>query len=83
MAISRPDDLEDLANPGVTLVEAKQLLAQIQRNVVAAQGPCPEPWCKNLRRHSAPGRVLTEASVSHGGLSEASWLRAAMVSSVM
>jgi hypothetical protein len=37
MAISRPDDLNDLANLGLTLVEAKQLLAHVQRDVVAAQ----------------------------------------------
>ena len=37
MAISRPDDLSDLANLGLTLVEAKQLLAHVQRDVVAAQ----------------------------------------------
>jgi hypothetical protein len=37
MAISRPDDLGDLANLGLTLVEAKQLLAHVQRDVVAAQ----------------------------------------------
>jgi hypothetical protein len=37
MAISRPDDLNDLANLGLTLVEAKQLLAHVRRDVVAAQ----------------------------------------------
>jgi hypothetical protein len=37
MAISRPDGLGDLANLGLTLVEAKQLLAHVQRDVVAAQ----------------------------------------------
>jgi hypothetical protein len=37
MAISRPDDLGDLANLGLTLAEAKQLLAHVQREVVAAQ----------------------------------------------
>jgi hypothetical protein len=36
MAISRPDGLGDLANLGLTLVEAKQLLAHVQRDVVAA-----------------------------------------------
>ena len=37
MAISRPDDLGDLANPGLRLAEAKQLLANVQQDVVAAQ----------------------------------------------
>ena len=35
--ISRPDDLRDIANLGLTLVEAKLLLAGFQREVVAAQ----------------------------------------------
>src|SRR3954447_24959175 len=37
MAISRPDDVGDLANLGLTLAEAKQLLAHVQQGVVAAQ----------------------------------------------
>ena len=37
MAISRPDGLGDIANLGMTLTEAKQLLAQVQQQVVAAQ----------------------------------------------
>jgi hypothetical protein len=37
MAISRPDGLGDFANLGMTLAEAKQLLAQVQQQVVAAQ----------------------------------------------
>jgi hypothetical protein len=37
MAISRPDGLGDIANLGMTLAEAKQLLAQVQQQVVAAQ----------------------------------------------
>jgi len=37
MAIRRPDDLGDLGNLGLTLVEAKQLLAHVQPDVVAAQ----------------------------------------------
>jgi hypothetical protein len=35
--ISRPDGLSDIANLGLTLAEAKQLLVQIQQEVVAAQ----------------------------------------------
>jgi hypothetical protein len=37
MALSRPDGLGDIANLGLTLVEAKQLLAHVQQEVVAAQ----------------------------------------------
>ena len=37
MAISRPDDLGDLGNLGLTLAEAKLLLANVQQDVIAAQ----------------------------------------------
>jgi hypothetical protein len=37
MEISRPDDLSDFANLGLTLAEGKQLLVQVQQEVVAAQ----------------------------------------------
>jgi len=37
MEIRRPDDLVDIANLGLTLAEAKQLLAGVQREIVAAQ----------------------------------------------
>jgi hypothetical protein len=37
MAISRPDGLGEVANFGLTLTEAKLLLAQVQQQVVAAQ----------------------------------------------
>ncbi|MFL5283150.1 MAG: hypothetical protein ACJ8AW_19705 [Rhodopila sp.] len=37
MAISRPERLDDIANLGMTLSEAKQLLGQVQQQVVAAQ----------------------------------------------
>src|ERR1700712_2648292 len=37
MEISRPDDLGDIADLGMTLSEAKQLLGQVQRQVVAEQ----------------------------------------------
>ena len=37
MAISRPDGLGDIANLGITLSEAKQLLVQVQQQVVADQ----------------------------------------------
>jgi len=37
MEIRRPDDLVDIANVGLTLAEAKLLLAGVQREIVAAQ----------------------------------------------
>jgi len=37
MAISRPDGLGDIANLGMTLSEAKQLLVQVQQQIVAGQ----------------------------------------------
>jgi hypothetical protein len=37
MAITRLDGLREIANLGLTLAEAKQLLSQVQQAVVAAQ----------------------------------------------
>jgi hypothetical protein len=37
MEISRPDGLGDIANLGLTLCEAKQLLANVQREIAAAK----------------------------------------------
>jgi hypothetical protein len=37
LAISRPDGPGDVAHLGLTLSEAKQLLASVQREIVAAQ----------------------------------------------
>ncbi len=37
MEIHRPDDLGDIADLGLTLAEAKQLLARVQQEIVAAQ----------------------------------------------
>ena len=37
MEISRPDGLADIADLGLTLAEAKLLLANVQREIVAAQ----------------------------------------------
>jgi hypothetical protein len=37
MEISRPDGLGDIANLGLTLSETKQLLANVQREIAAAQ----------------------------------------------
>jgi hypothetical protein len=37
MEINRPDDLSDIADPGLTLDETKRLLAGLQQEIVAAQ----------------------------------------------
>jgi hypothetical protein len=37
MAITRPDGLREIANLGLTLAEAKQLLSRVQQEVAAAQ----------------------------------------------
>jgi hypothetical protein len=37
MEIGQPNDLRDITNLGLSLAEAKQLLATVQREVVAAQ----------------------------------------------
>ena len=44
MEIKRPDGLGDIANLGLTLSEAKLLLANVQREIAAAQAG--EPWCR-------------------------------------
>src|SRR6476646_5758773 len=52
MAISRPDGLGDIAQLGLTLAEAKQLLVQIQQAVVAAQADNQalfRPDCQSCR----------------------------------
>ena len=56
MEISKPDDLGDTANLGLTLTEAKQLLARVQREISAAQArehavrrpvcPCRDGICR-------------------------------------
>jgi hypothetical protein len=72
MEISKPDDLGDIANLGLTLAEAKQLLARVQREISAAQArehavrrpvcPCRDGICrgKDYRDHAVAtlfGRV--------------------------
>ena len=64
MEISRPDGLGDIGNLGLTLAEAKQLLAAVQREVAAAQAgahaarrpvcPCRAGVChvKDHREHA-------------------------------
>ncbi len=63
MEISKPDDLGYIANLGLTLTEAKQLLARVQREICTAQArehavrrpvcPCRDGVCrvKNYRDH--------------------------------
>jgi hypothetical protein len=64
MEITKPDDLGDIANLGLTLAEAKQLLAGIQREISSTQAkghairrpvcPCSDGVCqvKDYRDHS-------------------------------
>ena len=63
MEIDRPDDLRDIANLGLTLAEAKLLLAALQQEIVAAQARTHavlRPYCpcgggvrhvKDYRKH--------------------------------
>jgi hypothetical protein len=37
MTINRPDDLDDIANLGLTVAERKRVLAGLQQEIVAAQ----------------------------------------------
>ena len=64
MEVSKPDDLNDIANLGLTLTEAKQLLARVQREISTAQArahavgrpvcPCGDGVCrvKDYRDHA-------------------------------
>ena len=64
MEISKADDLGDIANLGLTLTEAKQLLARVQREISTAQArehavrrpvcPCRDGICrvKDYRDHA-------------------------------
>jgi hypothetical protein len=64
MEISKPDDLGDIVNLGLTLTEAKQLLARVQREISTAQArehavrrpvcPCRDGICrvKDYRDHA-------------------------------
>ena len=49
MAISRPDDLGDIANLGLTLAEGKLLLAQVQQQPVAEQANIHAAFRPNYR----------------------------------
>ena len=46
MPISRPDDLGEIANLGLTLAEAKLLLAQVQQQVVCR---ADRRWCMDQK----------------------------------
>jgi len=64
MKISTPDDLRDIADPGLTLTEAKQPLARVQHELSTAQArehavqrpvcPCADRVCgvKDYRDHA-------------------------------
>ena len=61
MEISRPNDLRDIASLGLTLSEAKQLLARVQQAVVTAQardhaGLRPDCAACGGRCHTSPGK---------------------------
>ena len=49
MAISRPEGLGEIANLGLTLAEAKQLLVQVQQQLVAEQANAHAPFRPNCR----------------------------------
>jgi hypothetical protein len=54
IAIGRPDGLGDLANLGLTLTEAKQLLGQVQQQIVGAQADTHamfRPDCRSCAGH--------------------------------
>src|SRR5919202_4743863 len=72
MEISRPDGLRDLASLGLTLAEAKQLLARVQQAVVAAQardhaGLRPDCAACGRRCHAKDWRPRQIATVFGGG----------------
>ena len=55
MEISRPENLRDVADLGLTLDEAKQILARVQQAVVAAQRPAATRRCGRTARPAAGG----------------------------
>jgi hypothetical protein len=74
MEINRLEDLDDIANLGLTLAEAKRFLAKVQREVAAAQARkhavrrpiclCDDRVCqvKDYRDHAVASRL---ASTGH------------------
>src|SRR5208283_2366242 len=58
MEITRPDSLDDIADLGLTLAEAKLLLASVQQEIVAAQArdhAARRPACARWRRLPCEG----------------------------
>jgi hypothetical protein len=58
MEIAKPDDLRDIASLGLSLAEAKQLQATIQRELVAAQArdhAVRRPTCRFCGGACEPG----------------------------
>lgn len=52
MTINRPDDLDDIANLGLTVADGKQVLAGLQQEIVAAQAKSHSvrrPVCRSCR----------------------------------
>ena len=50
MTINRPDDLDDIANPGLTVADGKRVLAGSQQEIVAAQAKghsVQQPECRS------------------------------------
>src|SRR3954470_17663251 len=67
MEITKLDDLRDIANLGLSLAEAKQVLAALQREAVAAQVrdhalPCAPAASLPLLRRRLPSEGLPPAS---------------------
>ena len=77
MRIARPDTLADLGTLGLSLAESKQLLAGIQREIVAAQARLHAmrrpacPGCGDVCRMKVESRVTTIASAPVSGLASA------------
>jgi hypothetical protein len=57
MAISRPDDLGDIANLGLTLAESKLLLAQVQQQLVAEQATAHATFRPDCRSNGGTCQV--------------------------
>ncbi len=82
MEIIRPDDLGDIADLGLTLTEAKLLLADVQQEIVAASegargapAELPVLW-RRLLCEGLPGAWRSEAfRPSHGAASTISLRR--------
>jgi len=72
MEISKPDDLGDIANLRLTHMEAKQLLARVQREISTAQArqhAARRPVCP-CRVHDAPVAPLSQSRRNPTGLEQ-------------